>query len=160
MTDPKALPVRVKPLVWEDFDGMGAKAKAMMIVSYLITKWEDGEFRIEISAPGYGSRFDGPHIHPTLEAAKAAAQADYEARIMSAIEVVDAAPKTLTLKQLADACMSYRHDYGLMTAEEREDMRREAADWWRCFEKTLNEPSPFLRAALTKGSTDDEQKQA
>lgn len=79
--------VRVKPLQWQDFDGMGAKANAMLIVSYLITKWSDGEFRVEISAPGYSALFDGTHIHPTLEAAKSAAQADYVARILSAIEV-------------------------------------------------------------------------
>lgn len=58
------------------------------------------------------------------------------------------APKTLTAAQLADACMSYRHDYGLMDAEAREGMRREAAEWWRCFEKTLNDPPAHIRAAL------------
>ena len=58
-------------------------------------------------------------------------------------------PKTLTAAQLADACMSYRHDYGLMIGDEREDVRREAAEWWRCFEKTLNDPPAHLRAALS-----------
>lgn len=80
---------RVKPLEWDDFDGRGAKAKAMLIVSYIITRWSDGDFRIEVSAPGYSTSFDGPHVHPTLEAAKTAAQADYEARIMAALEPVE-----------------------------------------------------------------------
>lgn len=62
-----------------------------------------------------------------------------------------AVPNTLTAAQLADACMSYRHDYGLMDIEARETMRREAAEWWRCFEKTLNNPPAHLRAALSKG---------
>lgn len=80
---------RVKPLEWDDFDGRGAKATAMLIASYIITCWSDCDFRIEVSAPGYSASFDGPDVNPTLEAAKAAAQADYEARIMAALEPVE-----------------------------------------------------------------------
>ena len=29
-------------------------------------------------------------------------------------------------------------------------MLREAADWWRCFEKTLNDPPAHIRAALSQ----------
>ena len=60
-------------------------------------------------------------------------------------------PVTLTTAQLADACMSHRHDYGIVSAGEREDRRREAADWWRCLRKTLAEPSAALRAHAGEG---------
>ena len=60
-------------------------------------------------------------------------------------------PVTLTTAQLADACMSHRHDYGIVSAGEREDRRREAADWWRCLRKTLAEPSAALRALAGEG---------
>ena len=88
MTDPKALPVRVKPLVWTEDDRAPSPC---------------GEY-------GLRCGYDGDNLDPTIfwftrsdypyhdecderyqseEAAKAAAQADYEARIMSAIEVVE-----------------------------------------------------------------------
>lgn len=76
---------RVKPLEWEDFEGWGAKAKAMLLTSYIISKWSDGRFEVTVSAPGYGTGFDGERFHPTIGAAKAAAQADYAARILAAL---------------------------------------------------------------------------
>jgi hypothetical protein len=79
--------VRVKPLQWEDFEGQGAKASGFYQANYLITKWRGrGEFEVAMSYPSYQTGFDGERFHPTLEAAKAAAQADYEARILAAIE--------------------------------------------------------------------------
>lgn len=77
--------VRVKPLEWEDFDERGAKANGLLIASYLIVRWSDGQFEISVSAPGYSTGFDGERFHPTLEASKAAAQADYERRIIAAL---------------------------------------------------------------------------
>ncbi len=78
--------VTVKPLEWEDFEGRGARARALLITSYLIARWSDGRFEISVSAPGYSTGFDGERFHPTIEAAKAAAQADYETRILAAIQ--------------------------------------------------------------------------
>ena len=43
-----------------------------------------------MSYPGYQTGYDGPRWHPTLEAAKAAAQADYEARILAALSAHEA----------------------------------------------------------------------
>ena len=78
---------KVKPLVWDDFEGQGAKASGFYQANYLITKWRGrGEFEVAMSYPGYQTGFDGERFHPTLEAAKAAAQADYEARILAALE--------------------------------------------------------------------------
>lgn len=80
--------VRVKPLEWQDFDDYGAKASAFYQANYMISEWRGrGEFEVSLSYPGYQAGFDGVRFHPTIEAAKAAAQADYEARILSAIEV-------------------------------------------------------------------------
>lgn len=62
------------------------------------------------------------------------------------LSVEPALPVELTAAQLDDACMSHRHDHGLLSADQREDRRREAADWWRCLRKTIAEPSPALRA--------------
>lgn len=57
-----------------------------------------------------------------------------------------ALPVTLTTAQLADACMSHRHDYGIVSAGEREYRLREASDWWRCLRKSIAEPSAALCA--------------
>lgn len=76
----------VKPLVWVDFPDRGAKARAWNEANYMIQKWSDGRWEITASYPGYATFVDGvDRFHPTLEAAKAAAQADYEARILSAL---------------------------------------------------------------------------
>lgn len=76
----------VKPLVWEDFDGLGAKASAFYQANYLIQKWSgEGRFEVSMSYPGYQTGYDGPRWHATIEAAKAAAQADYAARIHAAL---------------------------------------------------------------------------
>jgi len=86
----RALPavrVGVKPLVWVDFEGRGAKAQAWDCANYLIQKWSDGRWEVSASYPGYSTSIEGlERFHPTLEAAKAAAQADYEARILDALE--------------------------------------------------------------------------
>jgi hypothetical protein len=86
--DPGAIPlylapptptVKVKPLVWEsvsdhvdDADGMG--------VLYRVLSRSDGTGALRTMTAWRWAEYDTP------EAAKAAAQADYEARILSAIE--------------------------------------------------------------------------
>lgn len=82
-----AVTVGVRPLVWVDFDGLGAKASAFYQANYLIQWWKgEGKFEVALSYPGYQTGYDGERWHPTLDAAKAAAQADYEARIFAALE--------------------------------------------------------------------------
>jgi hypothetical protein len=77
----------VRGLVWQDFEGRGAKASAFYQASYMITYWRGrDEFEASMSYPGYQTGYDGPCWHKTLDAAKAAAQADYAARILSAID--------------------------------------------------------------------------
>lgn len=83
-TPPEPVAVRVKELVWADFEGKGAKAQAWNNASYMIQKWSDGRFEISASYPGYSTFVDGAdRFYPTIDAAKSAAQADYEARILS-----------------------------------------------------------------------------
>jgi hypothetical protein len=78
----------VKPLVWDDFEGLGAKAQAWKQANYLITWWKSrGQFEVVASYPGHQGEAIGAGFYPTLEAAKAAAQADYEARILAALDV-------------------------------------------------------------------------
>lgn len=76
----------VQPLEWEDFDGWGAKAKAWGAANYMIQKCSDGRWELGASHPGYGTTIDGvERLHNTLEAAKAAAQAHWEAETFAAI---------------------------------------------------------------------------
>lgn len=88
---PVAIPaaeVAVKPLEWVDFADRGAKAQAWNDANYMIQKWSDGRWEISASYPGYSTSIYGmDRFHPTLEAAKAAAQADYDARIMADLDV-------------------------------------------------------------------------
>lgn len=51
-------------------------------------------------------------------------------------EVLAQAPVTATPKdKLASACLSYRHDFGLLEGRERETVLFEASEWLRAFEK-------------------------
>ena len=78
--------LKIKPLEWQDFECLGAKASAYYQANYLIQRWSGREqFEVALSYPGYQTGYDGPRWHDTLEAAKAAAQADYKARILAAL---------------------------------------------------------------------------
>lgn len=102
---PVAIPadeVAVKPLEWVDFADRGAKAQAWNDANYMIQKWSDGRWEISASYPGYSTSIYGmDRFHPTLEAAKAAAQADYEARIMAALNVQTVSVQTVTVQDAA-----------------------------------------------------------
>ena len=79
--------VKVKPLVWVDFHDRGAKAHAWNEANYMIQKWSDGRWEISASYPGYSTSIYGTdRFYPTIEAAQAAAQADYEARYLAALQ--------------------------------------------------------------------------
>ncbi len=78
--------VRVRALEWKDFEDRGAKTSAWLQANYMIMRWSTGRYEITASYPGYQTHIDGlERFHPTIEAAKAAAQADYEARICAAL---------------------------------------------------------------------------
>lgn len=99
----------IKPLVWEDFGDWGAKASAYYQANYLIQFWKGREqFEVALSYPGYQTGFDGERWHPTLDAAKAAAQADYEARILAALE--PAAADIITALLTANAALRAERD--------------------------------------------------
>lgn len=66
--------IRIKPLEWEDGEARTAFGSA-----YTVHRRADGMYE----AVGCGSFMEGPH--ETRDAAKAAAQADYEQRILSAL---------------------------------------------------------------------------
>jgi len=74
--------VEVKPLEWKDVefpDGMGSKATEPHSAWYFVNP-HNGGWRIH---------FGTEETYPTLEAAKAAAQVDYTARIMSALTTTE-----------------------------------------------------------------------
>lgn len=39
--------------------------------------------------------------------------------------------------QLADACLSYDHGYGMMTAEQRDRLHIQCREWWRCIARAV-----------------------
>lgn len=78
----------VKPLVWVDFGNYGSKADAWLDANYIIQKWSDGRWEITAGYPGYVTGIFGiDRFHPALDDAKAAAQADYTARILAALDL-------------------------------------------------------------------------
>jgi len=46
-------------------------------------------------------------------------------------------PNKPTDSQLYDACLNYRHDYGLLTPPERVVVRDEALEWYEAWRKAL-----------------------
>ena len=56
-----------------------------------------------------------------------------EATLSAAMEL----PEVPTDAQLHDACLSYRHDYGLMDLVSREKLQWECREWWRCVSRAL-----------------------
>ena len=111
--------VKVKPLVWEDFHDRAARASGFYDARYVIQFWHHrGEWEVSLSYPGYGTGYDGLRWHHTLEAAKAAAQADYQARILAAVEAV---PIAQTVAAERAACTEeLRLAVAAARAEERE----------------------------------------
>jgi len=101
--------IKVKPLVWEPYPNPAlagpdvAIAKVPAVVPYYYQAQRDpwAHSFIAYAAPQLGSETWLSSGHETIESAKAAAQADYEARILSAIEAVD--PATIREKALREA---------------------------------------------------------
>lgn len=142
-----AVTVRVKPLVWEDFGDWGAKASAYYQANYLIQFWKGREqFEVALSYPGYQTGFDGDRWHHTLDAAKAAAQADYEARILAALEpqpAPDAAANRI--EALTEQLAAARRD-----AEEAEAYAAELEDKLAECEARLGKAVEALGTALSE----------
>lgn len=126
-----ALPARypaVKPLEWLDFDGRGAKAKAWGLANYIIQKWRNGRWELSASYPGYSTGIDGvERFHTTLEAAKAAAQADYGARILAAITMQpspDMSALTAENAKLRDDLTKAMFNHGITLHEKAAEVAR------------------------------------
>jgi len=84
--------VTVKPLMWEDLgNGRAYRAACPLFGSIRIEAYYSGEFHVLWSVPGFCDSFT-PGLYETAELAKAAAQADYEARILSALTIHPADP--------------------------------------------------------------------
>lgn len=82
--------VRVKPLVWEEHDGKSYRQANCVLGQYQVA-WL-GEFECwQLSRPKKAEQEwkEAFSRHSNKDAAKSAAQADYEARILAAVEAVD-----------------------------------------------------------------------
>jgi len=53
---------------------------------------------------------------------------------------LQALPEDPTDAQLADACLWYRHDFGLLDGEERKRVMLEMRGYWRAIWKSVNTP--------------------
>lgn len=82
--------VDVKPLEWELLGGDSWRASALFFGSFRVENFASG-YIVLWSAPGISDTFIEGRW-PTAEAAKAAAEADYRQRILSALSVADQEP--------------------------------------------------------------------
>ena len=64
-------------------------------------------------------------------------------------------PVELTRAQYASACLSYRHDFGLLSEEQQHRLLYEAREWDRALQKERTAPPAAARVPLT-----DEQRTA
>ena len=125
--------VGVKKLEWEPIDGGNAfRASALVfgwirIESYTIHNWQ-----VQWSVPGICNILL-PSVFSTPDEAKAAAQADYEARILSALE--PSAARELALEE------GFRH--GVEAAANRCELSAALSQ-----EQQDKESNPFIRNAL------------
>jgi hypothetical protein len=51
-----------------------------------------------------------------------------------------------TLKEINDACLNFRHDFGIVPEEERETIRLEAKEWLRAWLKVVEDSAEKSKA--------------
>lgn len=118
-----------------------AKLRGGIISRYWTKGWPSlpCDERITLNNP------DGPAAADRIEAMDreiTALRADVTRLTASlAAAEAEAIPKHLTSAQVNDACLSYRHDYGLCTESEARFMRRECAEWFRSIRAALSDPA-------------------
>lgn len=92
----------VKPLVWEDLgNGRAYRAACPLFGSIRVESYYSGDFHVLWSVPGFCSDFT-PGLYDTAKLAQAAAQADYTARILAALEP-QFEPRDEVIAKLVDA---------------------------------------------------------
>lgn len=149
--------VRVRKLVWEPSAINKPWHSARCPWGWYYAQWDD-----EIGA-WFASLEMGEVEHPiilqpsdvtTLEAAKAAAEADYEARILAALSLAPAPTDAAHVNETPKS----EHDAGnvLTAAQAREAALREAASviqhWW-ADSSDNREPAPLILALLSEART-------
>jgi hypothetical protein len=162
MTDPKMPPnVRVKPLVWESPDEW--ENSNSRYPDGTVREWRSvrGPFAYFIHRGLFTGSFRAVFGNTqfwlgnwdTLEAAKAAAQADYDARILSALEVVE---DDGTMRDALQSIAAPKYGLQGIIEDTRHDTNAfnyYAMKYWRAL---ANRYESAAAAALTKGSTDDQ----
>ena len=126
---------RIKPLVWDLWDGGMTVAKTII-----------GTYNL---SPASSLRFpNGSYLYyETEEAAKAAAQADYEARILAALEPVTVQEAARVLLDAIDDGEVWRVYMNAMTPILRADM---SADAWNTVAEIRAAFASALRALAAK----------
>ena len=80
-------------------------------------------------------------LEPVLEAWFVTDGTFYE-RMRAALSAQPVAGAVATEAQLNSACMSYRHDFGLMTPDEQERLRWSAKEWLHAWRKEFAQAAP------------------
>ena len=97
---------------------------------------------------------DWRHGMPTRAAQLAADKQalDEHADAIEALTAALAQPASLTEAQLASACLSYRHDFGLLDADARSKLMFQAKEWARALGYEVAQPAaspaPYDQTAL------------
>lgn len=153
--EPEPQAVRVKKLEWEDADeGMCTKWRAAALGGHyelVILDKEDGLFSVNFRwgnplgfwfIQGEPDQFGptGPKKFPSIEAAKAAAEADHAARVLSQIDAVSVAQvRAEALREAARECDKLAGDPRMYGAERRRAAGQCAATIRAMIEKEPNE---------------------
>jgi len=136
-----------------------AHIKAPYTASEILARYESNDFSPELLLQHAVLILRSMVAAPTAPAADATAfalqalvasghvtQAKVDEALAIAASVAPAAPKPLTDSDLTSACLSYRHDFGLLPTDERERLMLTAMEWARAFGLTTTTPKEVSNA--------------
>lgn len=126
---PQPVAATVKPLVWGTFGKECLRAETVLGRYEVMWGFHNGQTSLDIPAPRRSHAW-----HSSVESAKAAAQADYDARIMSALTIQPADPLSdPRVVALVEAAKSFMHDVDDLIANSEGvsglHMNGDVADW-------------------------------
>lgn len=79
-----------------------------------------------------------------------------EAKLEQAQKRIAELEAPLSESQIASACLSYRHDFGLLDSDKQKVLILEAKEWYRAFGKQLEAQTPAQPATLINGLTQEQ----
>lgn len=149
--------VKVKPLEWKECNSGNFKKGQCFAARSMV---DFAPIAIHKKADGWWLSLDC-ETHPTLEAAKAAAQADYERRILSALEPAPDARQEAWRAGMLEAAKVAQGQYRERSMLDPEspcygiDMTPDRSDWGRGIQRGREQAAAAIRALAEKGPSDD-----